>query len=177
MRKLIPVAVMVMAAGAAQAEPFRSGPVFTDFGKTAPVDSDLPIPKGTVFKVAFDVAKGAEPGEINRTFDSAARFINMHVSAGVPARNIHLAVVVHGTAGWDVTTDAVYRAHNADKPNGSAAAVSALLERGVRIYLCGQSAARMGIAKADLIPGVKLSLSAMTAHALLQQQGYTLNPF
>lgn len=177
MHKLLPVAAMLMAAGVAQAEPFRAGPVFTDFGKTAPVESDLPIPKGAVFKVAFDVAKGAEAGDINRAFDSAARFINMHVAAGVPQENIHLAVVVHGTAGWDVTKDTVYSAHNDGKLNRSAAAVSALVARGVQIYLCGQSAARMGVTKADLIPGVKLSLSAMTAHALLQQQGYTLNPF
>ena len=29
----------------------------------------------------------------------------------------------------------------------------------------------------DLLPGVELALSAMTMHALLQQKGYTLNPF
>ena len=34
-----------------------------------------------------------------------------------------------------------------------------------------------GVAKADLIPGVELALSAMTAHAQLQQAGYTVNPF
>jgi len=27
------------------------------------------------------------------------------------------------------------------------------------------------------LPGVTMALSAMTAHALLQQDGYTLNPF
>ncbi len=42
---------------------------------------------------------------------------------------------------------------------------------------CGQSAASNHIANADLLPGVKMSLSAMTAQALLQQSGYTLNPF
>ena len=43
--------------------------------------------------------------------------------------------------------------------------------------MCGQSAAGQGVKKTDLLPGVELALSAMTAHALLQQQGYTLNPF
>jgi len=28
-----------------------------------------------------------------------------------------------------------------------------------------------------LLPGVEMALSAMTAHAILQQEGYTLNPF
>jgi hypothetical protein len=33
------------------------------------------------------------------------------------------------------------------------------------------------IAPEDLLPGVTIGLSAMSTHALLQQQGYTLNPF
>jgi len=33
------------------------------------------------------------------------------------------------------------------------------------------------VGKDDLLPGVERVLSAMTLHALLQQQGYTLNPF
>ena len=33
------------------------------------------------------------------------------------------------------------------------------------------------VAAEDLPDGVELMLSAMTAHALLQQDGYTLNPF
>jgi intracellular sulfur oxidation DsrE/DsrF family protein len=48
----------------------------------------------------------------------------------------------------------------------------------VRIILCGQSAAGLGLDEtADLLPGVEVALSAMTAHALLQQDGYTVNPF
>ncbi|VVS99449.1 hypothetical protein ERY430_40383 [Erythrobacter sp. EC-HK427] len=34
-----------------------------------------------------------------------------------------------------------------------------------------------GVEHDDLIEGVEMALSAMTAHALLQQQGYTINPF
>jgi len=35
----------------------------------------------------------------------------------------------------------------------------------------------MDIREADLLPGITMAPSAITAHALLQQQGYTLNPF
>ena len=45
------------------------------------------------------------------------------------------------------------------------------------VYLCGQSAAAYGIDKGDLIPGVEMALSAMTAHAVLSAEGYSLNPF
>jgi intracellular sulfur oxidation DsrE/DsrF family protein len=47
----------------------------------------------------------------------------------------------------------------------------------VRIIVCGQKAAYYNVTSDDLLPGVKMALPAMTAHALLQQQGYTLNPF
>lgn len=156
--------------------PFHAGPVFTDFGNTASVDTDLPISAGTEFKILFDNGQGAKPGEISRTLDSAARFINMTVGAGVPLDHVHVAVVLHGPAGWDVTTDSAYAASHDGKANGSAKAVAQLLAHGVQIYICGQSAAGMGIAKSDLLPGVKLALSAMVADALLQQQGYTLIP-
>ncbi|MEE2877945.1 MAG: DsrE family protein, partial [Pseudomonadota bacterium] len=43
--------------------------------------------------------------------------------------------------------------------------------------LCGQTAAAREIEKDDLIPGVQIALSAMTAHAVLANQGYSLNPF
>ena len=55
--------------------------------------------------------------------------------------------------------------------------VEQLLDYGVRFIVCGQSAAAQGIAQDDMIPGVEMALSAMTAHALLQQRGYTVNPF
>jgi hypothetical protein len=34
----------------------------------------------------------------------------------------------------------------------------------------------MDIDQEDLLPGVRVALSAMTANALLQQNGYTFNP-
>jgi intracellular sulfur oxidation DsrE/DsrF family protein len=46
----------------------------------------------------------------------------------------------------------------------------------VRVILCGQSAAARGIEMSDLVEGTEIELSAMTAHAVLQQNGYTLNP-
>jgi len=91
--------------------------------------------------------------------------------------NIQLAIVVHGGAAFDLTNQEFFAAHKDGRKNASAAAIAQLQDHGVQIYLCGQSAAAHGITNADLLPGVKMSLSAMTAHALLQQQGYTINPF
>lgn len=176
------VGLVFVAAPAVAQKPdmsaFTKGPVFTEYGAVAKVASDLPISPDTHFKVLYNVHDGAKPGEVLRAFDTAARFINMNVAAGVPEANIEVALVVHGPAGWDLTNDAAYSAHVKDKTQGNANAklVGQLLAHGVQIYICGQSATAMGIHKSDLLPGVKMALSAMDAFALLQQQGYVLLP-
>ena len=173
---LLPLLALAHPASA-QMENFKTGPVFKDFGPTAPVEQSEPVAKDAMFKVSFDVAKAAEPGKLNRTIESAARFINMHVAAGVPEENIRIAIVVHGGAAFDLTHQEFFMAHKDGAENASAAAIAQLQDHGVTFYLCGQSAAAHGISNADLLPGVQMSLSAMTAHALLQQQNYTINPF
>ncbi|MDM7956142.1 DsrE family protein [Blastomonas sp.] len=156
---------------------FHAGTVIADFGPVATVKGHEPLPANATFSVAFDVAEAAKPGSLNRTLESAARFINMHAEAGVPRDAVRVAVVVHGPASFDLTTAAPYGKKHDGAANANLAAIAALIEAGAEIHLCGQSAAAQGIIRADLAPGVKMSLSAMTAHALLQQQGYTLNPF
>ena len=126
--------------------------------------------------MVFDVTDRATPGQLNRTIDSAARFINMHVEAGIPVADIHVAIVVHGGAYVDLLTRDAYAARHDGAVNGSAPAIAELTAHGVDIWLCGQTAVAQQITRDDLLPGVGLSLSAMTAIALLQQQGYTLNP-
>ena len=146
---------------------FTTGPVFKDYGPVADIDVTLPISEDAEFRHSFDVSAQAEDGEPNRTLVSAARFINMHARAGVDSDKIKLAVIVHGKAVHDVSAET----------SSSADLVAVLVEHDVRIIFCGQSAAYYDVATDDLLPGVEMALSAMTAHALLQQQGYTLNPF
>ena len=64
-----------------------------------------------------------------------------------------------------------------DVDNKTESLIKQLLANNTQVYVCGQSAMHMKVAAEQLIPGVKMALSAMTAHAQLQQQGYTLNPF
>ncbi|AWW75836.1 hypothetical protein CD351_15510 [Erythrobacter sp. KY5] len=157
-----------LSAQQASREGFATGPVFDEFGPHAPVPTAEPIPSFSRFEIAFDVATAADDGARNRGFESAARFMNMHVAAGVPEDRIKLVVVVHGRAAGDLVSG---------EGNVSEAMIQAMLDRGVRFILCGQSAAARGVNPDELIEGVEMQLSAMTAHALLQQQGYTVNPF
>ena len=101
----------------------------------------------------------------------------MHARAGVKPDRLHAAVVLHGPAVWDVTLAGAYGRHRKGGTNATQPLVEALLAAGVEVIVCGQSAASQGVTHADLLPGVRMALSAMTAHLLLQRQGYLLNPF
>jgi intracellular sulfur oxidation DsrE/DsrF family protein len=155
---------------------FSTGPVFDDYGSNIIIDDGITSPAAQKFKVVFDISEHDENGEVSRKFDTVARFINMHVRAGVPLENLDLAIVVHGKAGFDLMTDAAHQV-KFKKANPNEQLLNLLLDTDVKVFVCGQSSSFLGIAKKDLNPGVKMSLSAMTANALLQQQGYSLNPF
>ncbi len=165
----------VMFEANAQLSSFKQGTAIKDFGKYTDVKNHG-LNETSVFKVAFDVGKEAKAGEINRKFDSLARFINMHVAHGVPLENIQLALVVHGKASFDLLDNLTYqKLYKKDNPNK--ALLLALMQTNVSVELCGQTAGAYEIDESQLVSGVKVSLSAMTAHAKLQQQGYTVNPF
>ena len=155
---------------------FATGPVIKSYGGVADVKQTSPLSGKEKFKVVFDVSDQGDKSKANRRFESLARFLNMHARAGVLLQQVKLALVVHGKAGFDLLANEQFRTKfGADNPN--AELLAELQTHGVRIYLCGQSAAYYEIDNSHLLPGVNMALSAMTANALLQQQGYTLNPF
>ncbi len=158
-------------------EAFKTGPLITEYGPVAVLDGVEAVPDGTMFRVSYDLTEGAQPGALNRQLVTAARFLNMHAAVGVAPENMHLALVLHSAAIFDVTRAEVYGAKKEGADNPNAALLETLFQHGVQVIVCGQSAASRGLKKADLLPGVRLAVSAMTAHALLQQEGYTLNPF
>ncbi|MGB3167263.1 MAG: DsrE family protein [Alteraurantiacibacter sp.] len=181
MRYVMALAALALSApAAAQDIEWQLGPVFEEFGPHVTVEGVEPFTPDTAFAHSFDVADRS-PDRRNRGFESAARFVNMHAANGVDPAQIRTAMVVHGSAVLDVLTDEAQAARATDgeepAPNPSGAMVRAMLSQGVRFIVCGQSAAGQDVSREDLIPGVEMALSAMTAHALLQQQGYTVNPF
>ncbi|MBX7528508.1 DsrE family protein [Qipengyuania sp. 1NDH10] len=173
----VAAALLASAATAQDMSAFETGPVFEGFGPHAAITGVETFAPDTELSHSFDVADPAKDGARNRGFESAARFINMHVANGVAEENIHTAVVVHGKAVLDLLSAKGWEAHERESENGSAAMVRAMLDHGVRFIVCGQSATAQGVSADQLIEGVEIDLSAMTAHAKLQQRGYTVNPF
>ena len=181
MLSIIRFTMMVLALitaniATASADKFMAGPVIKNYGKHAKVQQDLKLDTNATFNVAFDIGEQGGVGKVNGSIETLARFINMHVANGVALENINLALVVHGKAGFDLLKEPLYEEKFQQK-NENKALLQDLMKNQVTIYLCGQSAAYHNISNEMIMPGVKMALSAMTAHVVLQNQGYTLNPF
>jgi intracellular sulfur oxidation DsrE/DsrF family protein len=162
-------ALALMAAGP---QDFSTGPVIEAFGPAADIADAAPIPAGARFRIAFDLTGAGDAGAPMPGLVTAARFLNMHARAGVEAERMELALVIHGGAAVRALADA-----NSAPDSADAQLITQLTGLGHRVIVCGQSAAFQGLDAADMPDGVETALSAMTVHALLQQDGYTLNPF
>ncbi|MEL7497081.1 MAG: DsrE family protein [Planctomycetota bacterium] len=176
---LLAIAIVATSISMAQekSNTFQSGEAIPEFGKIAKVQSDVDIPNDVVLKVRFDVARQAEEDQISSTMESVARFINLHAASGLPPNNLQIAIVLHGDAIMDVTQPGFYGIRHDGRKQASVDAVRSLHQHGVKFYVCGQSAAFHKVDKVNLLPVIKVAPSAMTMHAWLAEQGYSLNPF
>ncbi len=156
----------------------NSGPIITGFGEVWEINApDFELDKTKELKAVFDIMSSPEDhNQINATIETAARFLNMHAQSGVPADQLKIALVVHNTASKDIITNEAYKKrYGTNNPNYEL--VQALLNTEGQIIFCGQSSISRGFPREDLIDGVQLSLSAMTALIQLQDEDYRLIKF
>jgi intracellular sulfur oxidation DsrE/DsrF family protein len=186
--KIFAVAVVTMLVGATsyvflvgrrsapgdQPRP-EAGPVVLSGGAVFEVpDPDFPTPMDHDLGAVFELRSAPEdPARTNEQLGTMARYLNMHARAGVPRENLRVAAVVHGGASRALLQDDFYRERvGVENPNTEL--VREIIAAGGEVILCGQSAAAQNISREQLLPGVKVALSAMTALVTLQQQGYEL---
>ncbi len=169
-------------AAAAQQPPAGmqpSGPRIQSGGPTFGVDNpSFVAPADHVFRAVFEINQGDSDGtQMNPQLNTVARFLNIHARHGVPDDRVHAAAVIHG-GGWTaLMSDEAYGARFDGKTNPTRALVEELLANGVQLVLCGQTAGARGVRQEELLPGVQIGLSAMTALNVFQAQGYQFNPW
>lgn len=156
-----------------------SGPVIQSTGMSFKVDNPtFDVPEGFVFKAVFELnAGGSDTVRVNQQLGTLARFHNLHVRNGIPGDRVKTAAVVHGDGWTALLNDSAFVARYGGKGNPSKQLVQELLQNGTQLVLCGQTAGSRGIRREELLPGVKVAISAMTALNVLQAQGFQFNPW
>ena len=180
---IVAVVLAVLLARSAQAQSIPgqqpSGPVIQSTGMSIKVDNPtFVVPDSHVFKAVFVIdAGGSDSVKVNAQLTTIARFYNLHVRLGYPLERVRAAAVVHGSGWQALLTDSAFAARFGGMPNPSRRLVEELLQHGAQLVLCGQTAGSRGIRREELIPGVKVAISAMTALNVLQADGYQFNPW
>jgi len=135
--------------------------------------TEVPDPK-LEYKMLFEVTYGTPDsiaGKPNYALVDIARTINLHVAAGIPENKIIPVIVVHAAALDAISNNAHYREHyHMDNPNRKL--ISDLEKAGAKFIACGQAMAFLSIRKEDLLPEVKVALSAQPILTSYQLKGY-----
>jgi len=156
----------------------ETGPVFEDFGAVYSIeDADLLLDTDKNYKVIFDVYTDTKkPGNMNPLINTVARFMNMHAQNGLSEDQMDIVVVLHGAAVKNALTEKAFKkAYKTKHPNTDL--ISALVDKGVNIYVCGQSMKSKGYDAKDISEDVKISLFALTALVKYQSEGFQIINF
>lgn len=154
------------------------GKIIKGYGTTFEIaDPDIKTDINAELKVIFDVSESSDDkAQMNGQIETAARFLNMHSKAGMKAEQLKVAITIHGGAWQDILNNKAYKKlHGVNNPNSKL--IEMLSDAGVEVILCGQTAAVRRIKKEDMIPDVKMALSAMTALLQYQNNGYQFIKF
>jgi intracellular sulfur oxidation DsrE/DsrF family protein len=148
------------------------------FSGVVPVSNPDEIPDPTLnYKLLFELVdnnKATEAKDINHGLVEICRIINLHVASGIPVKNITPIIVVHAGALHSFYTRDIYqKKYNADNPN--IAIVDELIKKtGARFIACGQAMNFFDVPREEMIPQVKVSLTAQTVLSHYQLIGYKL---
>ncbi len=110
--------------------------------------------------------------EVNAGLVEIERIINLHFASGIPLKRIMPVIIVHGMSLNAIGTNEMYqKKFRTDNPN--IAVIHDLIQKaGARFIACGQAMAFFGFKKENLLPEVKVSLTAQTVLSNYQLKGY-----
>jgi intracellular sulfur oxidation DsrE/DsrF family protein len=137
--------------------------------------SEIPDPNRE-YKLLFSLTEKNPDSlakEINKGLDEVARVLNLHVASGIPPGKIIPVILVHGPGLEALLKNEGYqKKHSTDNPNLKL--IQDLENAGSKFIACGQAMAFAGMKRAELLPEVKITLSAKTVLSNYQLQGYVL---
>lgn len=156
-----------------------SGPVITAAGPSFVVqEPTFATPARGDLKALFEInVGGGDTVKVNEQLVTMARFLNIHARNAVAEGRLKAAAVFHGSGWTALLSDSAFAARFGGKPNPSRKLVEELLQHGAQLVLCGQTAGARNVRRDELLPGVKVSVSAMTAMIALQNDGYRFIPW
>jgi intracellular sulfur oxidation DsrE/DsrF family protein len=149
-----------------------------DFSGVIPVKNITEVPDPSInHKLLFELVinnKENETKEINHGLTEICRILNLHAASGIPVKNITPIIVVHAKALFSFYTNEAYqKKFKTDNPN--IAVIEELIKKtGVKFIACGQAMSFLEVLPEQMIPQMKVSLTAQTVLSHYHLTGYKL---
>lgn len=136
-------------------------------GAIAPLVGDEVRPDPRLrYRTVFPVSNAPTAADkVNPSLEKVARYLNLLAREGIRTQPGDIVVIVSGGA-----TPAVKQ--TANNPNREL--IAQLQGRGVIVAVCAQALYGHKIDHNELLPGIRVDLSAMTTLAILQLQGWAV---
>ncbi|MES2904325.1 MAG: DsrE family protein [Pseudomonadota bacterium] len=153
-------------------------PRIAEYGAIAPLTGvETRADPALRYRAVFNITKAAAtPDKVNPSLEKVARLLNLLDRDKIRPAPGDIVVIVHGAGTPIVTNSAVYAAKTKAQHNPNIALIDKLRNAGVIVAVCSQALHGNRIATSELVPGVRVDLSAMTTLAALQSQGWALIP-
>jgi intracellular sulfur oxidation DsrE/DsrF family protein len=117
------------------------------------------------------IKDSAAAKEISEGLAEVGRIINLHIASGIPKNKLDVVVVVHGPALYALYTNDVYKKkYGINNPN--IVLINELMKNGVKFIACGQVMNFFDVKQEEMVPNIKISLTAQTVLSNYQLKGY-----
>ncbi len=125
-------------------------------------------------KVVYDINQNQITAGIGEGLYFVRGLLESYKKLGVPMKQLHIVVMVHGAAAYWLLDDKAYQDHtgNPFDNNPNDKVVRELIDHGVSIEVCNVTLRAHHWNEKDLLPGVKRAFDAYTRMIDLQMQGY-----
>lgn len=148
-------------------------PLIKNYGRILDLENvELKPDPDREYKILIELIHDMDkPKRLNFSANNIARLINLHAIGGVKPENLKVAVVVHAQATNSMVNQEAYQEkYKVESPYVDF--YKELSDAGVDLVVCGQSLNLFGQNPENVLPGVKIATSALTAVSTYQLKGY-----
>ena len=176
--KLLSLIVAVLLCSVHLPAQTKVNPIIKSYGTVYEIPAADHKPDPLInYKIIVELTENTPKADsLNIYLEAIATLVNLHAAEGVPAKNIHVAVVLRKAATYAVLGDELFRKYfKTENPNRQL--LKELQEAGVEFFVCGQTMIKRNMKEEELMPGTKIASSGLTTISTLQLQGYTMIKF
>jgi intracellular sulfur oxidation DsrE/DsrF family protein len=154
-------------------------PIVKGFGGIYEIDNVVEqLETGKEVKIIVElVSENKSPEKHSFWVNNIARLMNLHGLEGVSSDNLHVKVIVHGPAVFDLLSDGNYFEKFRIAKNPNIAVWQALDAAGADVIVCGQSLVGRELGRNEIWEKTQVATSALTTITKNVADGYVLLKF